>query len=144
MLAAKHGSRTGCRARLDNARRRTYFFAMRLTSLRRIVAGLAALALVLTLGWQGMHAAAMASMQTDRVTADATDASGNGCPLCNDPGTNAAMQCQPICGASVAILPIAGAAASVSLPERFEAQNLICFGRTGAPEPHPPKAAGLA
>ncbi len=116
---------------------------MRLTSLRQIIAGLIALALVLTPGWQGVHATAMASMQTDRSAVFAADASASECPLCNDLGASGVMQCQPICTAPVAVLPIAEAAATVFVPERFDAQNVSCFGRTGTPEPHPPKAAAL-
>ena len=116
---------------------------MRLKLLRRIVASVVALAFVVALGLEGVRAAAMAGMTNDMSMAMTTDAPPGMCPPCDASGKNAAMQCQPVCAPSLAVLPTIGTGPRAMLLEFFEAPNFNLIGRTGTPEPHPPKAAAL-
>jgi hypothetical protein len=117
---------------------------MRPRLLSRIVAALAALALLLTLGAQGMHAAAMATMSSEMSVATMkADAAPGGCTICDGSDKVTAAQCQPMCAPAPAVLPLVGTVSQGFLPESFEGQNLTCAGRTGTPEPHPPKPAAL-
>ncbi len=120
---------------------------MRPTLLRRFVAGLAALALILTMGVQGMQAAAMVTMKSDMsmsMTA-ASEAASDKCTNCDGSEKSAITQCQTasICAPSVAVLPMTEAISVNSQPVRFGAENVIVDGRTGTPELHPPKPAAL-
>ena len=85
----------------------------------------------------------MASMTNGMSMAMTADGSLGKCPPCDASGKNGAMQCQPVCAPSLAVLPGTGTDSHVLLLECFEAQNLTLIGRTGAPEPHPPKSAAL-
>ncbi len=118
---------------------------MRPTLLRRFVAGLVAFAFIVTPGVQGMRAAAMAPMKSDMpmsMTA-ASDTAPGTCANCDGSGKGADMQCQPVCAPSVAVLPVAESISGLSQPARFESENMTFDGRTGTPEPHPPKSAAL-
>lgn len=120
---------------------------MRPTLFRRFVAGLAAFAFILTLGLQGMQAAAMATMKSEMsmsLTGASDNASGN-CANCDGSEKGAVMQCQTvsICAPSIAVLPMAESIAADSEPARFEPENLSFDGRAGTPELHPPKSASF-
>lgn len=120
---------------------------MRPTLFRRFVAGLAAFAFIVTLGLQGMQAAAMATMKSEMsmsMMAPSDDGSGV-CTNCDGSGRNTAMHCQTvsICTPSIAVLPIGGSISVDSHAARFEAENMSFDGRTGTPELHPPKSAAL-
>ncbi len=125
--------------------KRIFFFAMRPTLFRRLVAGLAALAFMVTLGLQGMHIAAMASTKGDMAMSmtSPSGAHAGTCADCRDPGKRTVMQCDPICTPSAAVLPVAEPISHHSQPALFDAENLTFDGRTGTPEPHPPKPAVL-
>ena len=57
----------------------------------------------------------------------------------------AAMHCQTVsvCAPSIAVLVMAEPILRQSSAVRFEAEAMSFEGRTGAPEPHPPKSAAL-
>jgi hypothetical protein len=116
---------------------------MRPTLFRRFAAGLAAFAFILTLGLQGMQSAAMATMKSD-MSMSLGGASGK-CANCDGSEKGAVMQCQTvsICAPSIAVLPMAESISADAEPTRFEAENTSFDGRTGTPEPHPPKSAAL-
>ena len=126
-------------------RRQTYsFIAMRPTLLRRLVAVLAAFALIVTLGLQGMQAVAMATMKSD-MSLSMIAPPDAACAKCGGSHKGAIMQCQPVsvCAPSIAVLPVAEAILRLAPPALFEAENMAFDGRTGRPEPHPPKTAAL-
>jgi hypothetical protein len=109
--------------------------------MRRFVAGLAAFALLLTLGLQGMQAIAMATSKGEMsmsMTPD-RDASSGDCTNCDGPGKGAAIQCPPMCVPPVAVLSMSQPIGGLSPPAPFEAANMTRDGRTGTPELHPPK-----
>lgn len=112
---------------------------------RRLVAGLAAFALIATLGLQGVQAAAMATMKSElsMSMAASPDAASGDCADCGDADKGTVMQCQPVCAPSVAVLPASESILSFARPVQFEAETTILDGRTGTPEPHPPKSAAL-
>jgi hypothetical protein len=116
---------------------------MRPTLFRRFVAGLAALAFIVTLGLQGMQSAAMATMKSE-MSMSLGGASGN-CANRDGSEKGAVMQCQTvsICAPSFAVLQMAESISADSEPARVEAENTSFDGRTGRPEPHPPKSAAL-
>lgn len=118
---------------------------MRPTLFRRLVAGLAAFAFILTLGLQGMQVAAMATMQSDMSMSmmAASDSAAGMCANCDGSGKGAATQCQPGCALSLAVLPVAASISLFSQPVHIDAENVSFAGRAGTPEPHPPKSAVL-
>ena len=117
---------------------------MRPTFFRKIVAGLAAFALVVALGLQSVHGVAMAALHgNDAVAAMTMNASAGNCGQCDSSHESTVAHCQPICAPSVAVLPVSEAIARMSLPAYFEVQDVTRVGRTGVPEPHPPKSAPL-
>lgn len=120
---------------------------MRPTIIRRTVVALMAIALIVSMGAQGMQAAAMATMGTDTpisLTAPMDNASGL-CTNCEGPQKGGAMQCQTVsvCAPSIAVLAMAELILRKSTAVRFEAEAMSFEGRTGTPEPHPPKSAAL-
>lgn len=117
---------------------------MRPIFFRRIVAGLAAFALVVAMGLQSVHGIAMAAFHgNDAVAAMTMNASVGNCGQCDSSGDSTATHCQPICAPSAAVLPVSEAIARMSLPAYFEVRDVTRVGRTGVPEPHPPKSAPL-
>lgn len=118
---------------------------MRPMLLRRFVAGLVASAFFMTLGLQGMHAAAMAPMAMSgemhwSMVAPSDGASGV-CANCDGSGKAMTTLCQPACASAVAVLPAVASISCVSQAAHSAAENRTREGRTGRPEPHPPKFA---
>jgi hypothetical protein len=118
---------------------------MQASLMRRFVAAFAISALILTLGVQGAHAAFMATMKSEMSLsmASPSDAAFGKCANCDNSGKSAVVQCQAVCALSVAVLPDSKPVLCVSQPARFEAENVTFDGRTGTPEPHPPKSFAL-
>jgi hypothetical protein len=118
---------------------------MRPTLLRRIAAVLAAFALIVTMGLQGMQAAAMVAMKSDMSmsTAAPSDSAAVKCANCDNAEKGTVAQCQTasICAPSIAVLPIGASISIASEPAGFEAEDVSFDGRTGMPELHPPKTA---
>ena len=118
---------------------------MQPTLFRRFLSGLAAFALIVALGLQGMHGAAMAAMKSDMsmsMTAPSDSVPGM-CADCESSNKRVSMQCQPVCAPSPGVLPVAVSISCLSQPAHFEAENVMFDGGTGTPEPHPPKFAAL-
>lgn len=106
-----------------------------------------AIALIVSMGAQGMQAAAMATMGTDTpisLTAPMDDAPGM-CMNCEGSKKSAAMHCHTvsICAPSIAVLAIADPILRQSSAVRFEVETMSFDGRTGTPELHPPNFAAL-
>lgn len=117
---------------------------MRPSFLRRVIAGLAALAFVVALGLEALHALTVAASKIDESAVTmATDASVDYCGQCGSSSDGTATDCRPICAPSVAVLPLGEAIERMSLPGFFETRDMTRVGRTGAPEPHPPKSTSL-
>jgi len=78
------------------------------------------------------------------LTAPMDHASGM-CTNCEGSQKGAAMHCQTVsvCAPSIAVLVMAEPILRQSSAVRFEAEAMSFEGRTGAPEPHPPKSAAL-
>lgn len=116
---------------------------MRPSLLRRVVAGLAALALLVAPGLEAAHVAHAMSPNIDAIAAVALEASASDCELCDTSGESTATRCQPICAPSVAVLPAGESITHLSLSVSFQAEDMMRIGRMGAPEPHPPKSIQL-
>jgi hypothetical protein len=114
---------------------------MRRILLRRVVAVLAALTFITTLGLQGMHDIAMAAMKSEAAPTATTKAGPGECAQCEDSGPSAKAQCHLICAPSLAVLAAPEAVPHASMPAVFAPQDVSWNGCVNAPEPHPPNPA---
>lgn len=86
------------------------------------------------------HAASLTTMTVKMALADAGDAGNAGCAGCGEPQANG-MDCDQVCISAAMVLPAAAGGGSTPAFAVIEPAPTGDFaGRTGPPDPYPPRS----